>query len=125
LAWIPFYADKVDIVLIVSKLNHDTDIAYILPGTWGRWKAHRTAEDLQDGTYCLWHVAGGPITSYREGKDDILGSAMRRQMGIAGNMLEEDGIVLAPWKGWKGPHVTGKKSVPFLGDKPNIGPIHK
>ena len=120
MASILFYADKIDIALIVAKLNNDTDIAYILPSTWGRWKAHRTVNDLKDGAYCLWHVAGGPITSYKEGKDDIVGSAVRGQMGIVGNMLEEDGIVQDPWTGWKGPHISGNKLVPFLGNKPNI-----
>jgi len=120
LAWIPFYADKADIALIVTRLNNDADIAYILRGWWGRWKACRTVEDLEDGSYCLWHVPGGPIASYVEGKADILGNALRKRMGIAGNMLEEHGVVQDPWKGWKGPHVTGQKNVPFLGTKPNI-----
>ena len=35
-------------------------------------------------------------------------------------MIEAAGTVANPYDGWKGPHVSAKKDVPFLANEPNI-----
>ena len=120
MAWIPIYADENDFLLIMDKLNQDPEIAFIAPNGRKKWIAVHSMNQLRDGTYYLWHMPGGPIKNYQEGRVDVLGTKLRKLFNVPGNMLEEAGLVKDPFKGWKGPHQAGDKNLPFLGNEPNI-----
>ena len=91
--WIPIYADENDFLLIMEKLNDDSDIAFIVPNGRKKWIAVHSINLLNDGTYYLWHMPGGPIQNYKEGRVDVLGKKLRKLFNVPGNMLEEAGFV--------------------------------
>lgn len=120
MAWIPFYADGDDFVSIIERLNGDSEIAFIQPYGKGKWIAKERIERLTNGDHCLWHIPGGEIKRYSEGKRNVFSGVLQRLVDAPKKMTEESGLVATPWKGWKGPHESGKKDTPFLGSEPNI-----
>lgn len=113
MAYIPIYVDKNDINLIKEKLNADSEIAYVIYKGKQKWSVCNVMDQLNDGEYYLWHIPGGQIKKITEGKIDILGKQFRKFFGVTGNMMEEDGWVKDPFKGWRGPHIASNKRLPY------------
>lgn len=120
MAWIPIYADEDDFIQIMEKLNADNEIAHIVSKGTRTWITCSALENITDGVHSLWHMPGGPLVLFEEGKTNILGNRFKRLFGVKGNMLEAAGWVKDPFKGWKGPQRADAEHLPFLGNSPNV-----
>ncbi|THB66755.1 MAG: hypothetical protein D6E12_09860 [Desulfovibrio sp.] len=120
-----FHADTNDLALIAERLNRDEDVAFVLPVGSGKFQACHEVDRLDSGLYSLWHIPGGAITRYTSVAADAPALGLRKLMGLKGKgMPQEAGPVDDPWAGWKNTHVLGDKTIPYLGDRPNIITLH-
>jgi hypothetical protein len=60
---IPFYAMAADFPLVVSQLNSDEEIAFLISEGAGRWRAVEQVSELESGRTVLWHTPGGPSSA--------------------------------------------------------------
>lgn len=64
--YLSFFADEQDATVLLSWLNAEKDIAFIVPdrihtGPSRKWKAVHTVEQFSENEYSLWHIPGGPL----------------------------------------------------------------
>ena len=68
--WLPIYADKQDIEIIIDILNADNDIAFIIrddsDSSKLRWKAVAQINDTSSERLCIWHIPSGPLPLYKK-----------------------------------------------------------
>ena len=93
--WLPMYVNKGDSNLLLTLLNEDRDIAFIVTNGNKKWKAIETIERLEDGRYCIWHVPSGPLP--------LVGSFRKKAH------------VKDPWAGWKEKRTGADPTQPFFG----------
>ncbi len=84
-----------DLRALVSWLNNESDIAFIVSDGHKKWKAVHAVESPCDQRYCLWHSASGPLSLPRK--------------------FLPDGTVRDPWKGWKEKLTGADPTCPYFG----------
>jgi hypothetical protein len=106
MAWLPFFVDEQDTVLLRDRLNADPEIAFLVSaglvhpersdvgtavsgGYRQRWKAESKVDTLADGRHVLWHVPGGPLPLRPDTSQGVTLGALRNQRAIPD-----------PWSGW-------------------------
>ncbi|MCC7418729.1 MAG: hypothetical protein IT428_00470 [Planctomycetaceae bacterium] len=94
--WLPLYADEDDFRDVLSWLNSDADIAFIVADGPQRWRAVARLEILTYGRYCLWHLPSGPLP-------------------LLGQGTIEDSQVPDPWAGWQEVRTGAEPSDPYSG----------
>lgn len=94
--WLPLYADEDDFRDVLSWLNSDADIAFIVADGPQRWRAVARLEILTYGRYCLWHLPSGPLP-------------------LLGQGTIEDSQVPDPWAGWQEVRTGAEPSDPYFG----------
>lgn len=115
-----FYADESDFKLILSKLNNDPEIAFIVSDGKRKWIAKNQVSHLDDGRYYLWHIPSGKLPLFKEGKVDILGESLRKRMNISGRTSVEAGWVKNPFEGWTELCPCADSTIPFFGSTPKV-----
>jgi len=93
--WLPIYMNQSDLRALVSWLNNESDIAFIVSDGHKKWKAVHAVESPCDQRYCLWHSASGPLSLPRK--------------------FLPDGTVRDPWKGWKEKLTGADPTCPYFG----------
>lgn len=93
--WLPMYVNQEDSRLLLTLLNEDTDIAYVVSNGKKKWKAIKSIQSIHDGRYCLWHIPSGPPP-------------------LMGGLLKE-GWVKDPWAGWKEKRTGADPTQPYFG----------
>jgi len=121
--WLGFFADDEDLTILLTRLNEDTEVAFIVPiGIVGpefsdtgaaplqvyrrRWKALPTVCHLADGHHSLWHVPAGPLPLVPELPPEGEGlTASRKRPAVPD-----------PWNGWVEGRQTPAFEGPYFGD---------
>jgi hypothetical protein len=93
--WLPIYMNQSDLQALLTWLNDENDIAFIISDGHKKWKAVHTLEVLYNQRYCLWHSASGPLPLLRK--------------------IFPDGKVQNPWKGWKEKLTGADSTCPYFG----------
>lgn len=93
--WLPLYLNKTDLETLISWLNAETEIAYIVSDGPKKWKAVHGLPTPVDGRHCLWHTESGPLPLLRK--------------------LLPDGEIHDPWSGWKEARTGANSSCPYFG----------
>jgi hypothetical protein len=96
MGWLPLYLDDNDAQVLLTVLNEDPEVAFIVSEGPARWIARRTLATAPDGTYCIWHEPSGPLPLVRA-------------------MLLPSGRVKDPWSGWTEKRKGADSSVPYFG----------
>jgi len=99
--WLPLYVNAVDALTLVSWLNAEPTIAFIIRPEPGRLIAVPNVESLHDGRHWLWHTESGPLPH------------IRLKRGLFGSRQIES-IVADPWAGWD-ETVTSARGEPWFG----------
>lgn len=95
------YLGRDDLEVVMSWLNQERAIAFIVADGARRWKAVDAVADPDDGRYCLWHIESGPLPLLREADQPL--------------------VVNDPWAGWKGLRTGVDATAPYFGPgAPNI-----
>jgi hypothetical protein len=102
LPWIPFYADEIDFRSILTWLNGEQDIAFIISNGYKKWIAKKIVDRLEQGRYCLWHTPSGPLPL------------------LQANPTKQNQMVMNPWNGWKEKRTGADSTIPFFGDPPGV-----
>jgi hypothetical protein len=55
------YINDSDLDTLVSWLNTEHDIAFIIGDGPNKWRAVKNLDVRHDGRYCLWHCQSGPL----------------------------------------------------------------
>jgi hypothetical protein len=95
------YANKVDSKPVVSWLNDESQLAYIVPDGANRWKAVRAIGDERSlfGKWLyLWHVASGPLP-------------LCQPKRVSG----PDPMIEDPFNGWQEKEQGADKTLPWFG----------
>jgi len=120
MACLLFYADENDFKLILSKLNNDPGIAFIVSDGNRKWIAKNQVGHLDDGGYYLWHIPSGKLPLFKEGEVDFLGKHLRKRMNILRRPFVEAGWVEDPFEGWKELRPCANSTKPFFGSTPKV-----
>ena len=96
---IPFYALDADLDLVLTHLNTDPEITFIVDDGPRRWRAVEQRDAIPAGHYLLWHRRGGSPPLVGPGKDDV---------------------ITDPMAGWEERAASAIPGVPFLGEVPMI-----
>ena len=94
--WLPMYAVEQDLADLLSLLNLNDEIAFIVSSGSGAWQATTSISELIPGRYCLWHVPSGSLPLVRRD-----GS--------------EPGTIDDPFLGWEEERAGADPSTPFFG----------
>jgi hypothetical protein len=99
------YVDETDVAGLLSDLNSDEEIAFLVADGPGKWIARRSLESLGDGTWCLWHLPSGPLP--------LLPAA---GFGVSLDELRPtESFVEDPWSGWKELRPGADRDRPYFG----------
>ncbi len=101
MAWIPFYADGVDIAEILAYLNEDDATAFIVADGAKRWRAAARLPSLPDGRYTLWICLAGPLPLLRPHPQP--------------NLIVDD-----PWSGWDELRTGANPNEAYFGASPVV-----
>ena len=96
---IPFYALDVDLDLVLTHLNADPEITFIVADGPRRWRAVERRDGIPAGHFLLWHRPGGSPPLVGPGKD---------------------GVIRDPMAGWEERAASAIPGVPFFGSVPMI-----
>ena len=91
--WLPLYMDDQDTADLLSWLNDETHIAFIIPDGAKRWKAVSTVATLSPRN-CLWHTDSGSLPLLTETSD----------------LVVDD-----PWSGWTEQRTGANPTTPYFG----------
>jgi hypothetical protein len=98
--WLPLYADENDVKRIVSILNEDQDIGFIVFDGMGinksKWKAINKMEGTIVTRICLWHIPSGPLPLLNTNNKVI-------------------STINNPWEGWEENKTGYNASEPYFG----------
>lgn len=94
--WLPIYADQADVAVILSDLNEDADICFIIADGAKRWRAVHQLDRLTDGRYCIWIHSAGPLPLLRPDR-------------------QPPGLVSDPWLGWTELRTGANPTQPYFG----------
>lgn len=94
--WLPLYADRTDIAEILSVLNEDENIGFIVADGPKRWKAVSSVGSMPDGRHCLWIHTAGPLP-------------------LVGQHGTPDRLVADPWSGWQETRTGADSTQPYFG----------
>lgn len=94
--WLPLYVDDADSQQLLSWLNTDEEIAFIVSDGPKQWKAVHSIESIVNGRYCLWHAPSGPLP-------------------LVGHGTIKDGQVRDPWAGWTEVRTGANPNTPYFG----------
>jgi len=89
------YLNHIDLQTLVSWLNNETDIAFIVRDGDSRWRAVNAIDSPHDSRYCLWHSESGALPLLRKHLPD---TAVRN-----------------PWDGWKEKRPGADPTTPYFG----------
>jgi hypothetical protein len=89
------YLNESDLFMLVSWLNAETEIAFIVANGPSMWCAVHSIDQLSDFRYCLWHSGSGPLPLLRKHLPDT--------------------TVRDPWKGWKEKRPGANPATPYFG----------
>ncbi|MFJ9534811.1 hypothetical protein [Herbaspirillum sp. NPDC101396] len=81
---------------LVSYLNENEEVAFIVSAGPGKWIAVPRIETLKPGSYCLWHIPSGPLPLLKAS-------------------TEEDGEIGNPFDAWTEIRPGTDTSVPYFG----------
>ena len=95
--WFPIYADEDDFQSILTWLNEEQDIAFIVSNGSKKWIAKKSIDRLEQGRNCLWHIPSGPLPL------------------LQANPNKPDQAVKNPWKGWKEKRTGANPTTPYFG----------
>jgi hypothetical protein len=101
LPWLPLYVDDADLEQLMSWLNTDEEIAFIVSDGPKQWKAVPSLEKIASGRYCIWHLPSGPLP-------------------LVGYGSIKDGQVFDPWAGWTEVRTGADPSTPYFGSHAGI-----
>ena len=96
---IQFYALDADLDLVLSHLNADPEITFVVPDGPRRWRAIERRDALPPSHSLLWHRPGGPPPLVCPDKDDVIKD---------------------PMAGWQERAASAIPGVPFFGSVPMI-----
>ena len=96
MAWLPIYADPTDVASILSILNEDADVAFIISDGPKRWKAVRKLANLTDGRYCIWIHSSGGLPLLKPNNEPSM-------------------LVADPWVGWTELRTGANPTQPYFG----------
>ena len=100
--WLPIYADQTDVEDILSILNADADVTFIVLDGPKRGKAVHQLERLLDGRYCIWIHRSGPLPLLHPHN-------------------KPDDAIADPWSGWTELLTGANPSQPYFGTgDPNV-----
>jgi hypothetical protein len=94
------YAMAADLRMVLTHLNADEEIAFLVSAGPGRWRAVEQVPDFEPGRTLLWHRPGGPLP-----------------------LLQPDGtetVISDPFAGWTERVASNAGRVPFFGSIPAI-----
>ena len=94
------YATPADLLLVLTRLNADEEIAFLVSTGSDRWRAVEQVPGLAPGRTLLWHRPGGPLP-----------------------LLKPDGtetVISDPFAGWVERVPSNAGWVPFFGSIPAI-----
>ena len=94
--WLPIYAGEADLQELLSWLNADEEIAFIISDGPKRWKAVSSLGAIGSGRNCIWHVPSGPLPLLGDGKI-------------------KDSHVPDPWNGWEEVRTGADPNKPYFG----------
>jgi hypothetical protein len=89
------YMNQHDLAAVISWLNDEADIAFIVADGPMRWRAVAAIDSPHDRRYCLWHSQSGPLPLLRR--------------------LLPDTTVRDPWQGWKEKRPGADSTTPYFG----------
>ena len=95
--WLPLYLFDDDTVSLLTILNDDPEVAFIISTGIGQWKAAQTLPDLTGRRYAIWHVPSG---------------ALPLLPAING---DPDDKILDPWQGWTERRAGADPTTPYFG----------
>jgi hypothetical protein len=93
--WLPIYADEEDSNAILTFLNSDAGVAFIVSAGPGTWIARDALDTIADHRACLWHVPSGPLPLLHR---------------LAPTTNVDD-----PWAGWVGQTPAPGRTTPYFG----------
>ncbi|SFI08142.1 hypothetical protein SAMN04515618_109168 [Collimonas sp. OK307] len=99
--WLPIYCNECDQLEVLSYLNKNEEIAFIVSAGAGRWVAVKRIEVLEPSRYCLWHIPGGSLPLFRGAK-------------------EASGEISNPFDGWVEVKSGADTSLPYFGAHPGV-----
>jgi hypothetical protein len=94
--WLPLYVDNADLQQLLSWLNSDEEIAFIVSDGPKRWKAVSSLDKFGRGCYCIWHLPSGPLP-------------------LLGLGTIKDSEVPDPWAGWTELRTGADPDTPYFG----------
>lgn len=89
------YLVDTDVPLLLDRLQHDAQIAFIVPCGGRRFRAQRLAAPLQENRYLLWHASTGPLPE-------------------SAGLKEPDRWIVDPFAGWES-NAVGEDGWPHIG----------
>lgn len=95
--WLPFYAFGDDPGTLLSLLNDDPEVAFIIGDGPGKWKAVETIEAFRDRRCMIWHVPSGPLPL------------------LAAVNGDPDDNIADPWCGWTERRAGAISTIPYFG----------
>ncbi|MBR9831343.1 hypothetical protein GYB57_04270 [bacterium] len=95
MAWIPFYANKTDEIELLSLLNSDEKIAFIVSDGNHKWKAVKTISQFPKNRICLWINQSGSLPLI--------------------NDSNKDEWIDNPYEGWTEKKVGNDSDTPYFG----------
>jgi hypothetical protein len=94
--WLPLYVNDADLQELLSWLNSDEEIAFIVSDGPKRWKAVPSLEKIANGRYCIWHSPSGPLP-------------------LLGHGTIKDSQVRDAWAGWTEVRTGADPNTPYFG----------
>jgi hypothetical protein len=93
---LPMYVDNADLQQLLSWLNSDEEIAFIVSDGSKRWKAVPSLQKIASGRFCIWHTPSGPLP-------------------LLGDSTVEDTYVNDPCSGWTEVQTGADPKTPYFG----------
>jgi hypothetical protein len=95
--WLPLYLFDNDSDILLSLLNDDPAVAFIVSDGVGRWKAIETLNAFVGRRHAIWHIPSGPLPL------------------LAAVSSDADGEVDDPWHGWTERRADADPTAPYFG----------
>ena len=97
MGWLPMYLFDSDVDCLVSWLNSEDQIAYIVTNGERRWRATSTVDRLAEGHHVLWHIPSGPLPL------------------VASITGGRNKMIADPWGGWCELRTGADPTIPWFG----------
>lgn len=105
--WLPLYLAKEDLKTLITLLNNDPEIAFIVNNGFNKknkWIAINNIENDNFKKFCLWHIPSGPLPLLLEGSEKVE-------------------LIKNPFEGWEEKRTGANSTYPYFGAG-HVGIIH-